>query len=255
MKKYLRKIIKSNSEQTDSKNFNFDSNVLQVKIAYNKFGAYCIPLSSVHRNAVKEVANGGVYEKDTLEFIRENAGDGDVVHAGAFFGDFIPAISRFISINSKLWAFEPNYESFRCAQITMKLNNLKNVSLTFAGLGDDNSEKSIIVNENGKYLGGGSRIVNSKNSENTNLVRVLKLDDFIPKERKISIIQLDVEGYEFQALMGGLNIIQRDKPILVLEDNNEAKNLPWFKENILGIGYEYLGRVHLNDIYVNRTVE
>ena len=89
--------------------FSFESNenVLNAKIAYNEFGAYCVPLSSINRNAVKEVLSGNVYEPETLDFIRKNVGDGDIVHAGAFFGDFIPALSRFVKEKSIVWVFEP----------------------------------------------------------------------------------------------------------------------------------------------------
>lgn len=33
-------------------------------------------------------------------------------------------------------------------------------------------------------------------------VKMVKLDSIIPKDCKISLIHLDLEGYEFEALMG-----------------------------------------------------
>src|SRR4051812_13219941 len=68
--------------------------VLQCEIAYNMLGGYCMPLSSRRRIAAQEVLRGYVYEAETIDFIVKNVKDGDIIHAGAFFGDFLPALSR-----------------------------------------------------------------------------------------------------------------------------------------------------------------
>ena len=65
----------------------------------------------------------------------KNCGTGDLVHAGTYFGDFIPALSRVCAPDAKVWAFEPNPENYRCALITTTLNNLHNVEIKNAGLG------------------------------------------------------------------------------------------------------------------------
>ena len=93
--------------------------VLQCDIAYNMLGGYCVPLSSRHRYAAQVVLRGNVYEPDTIHFIVQNAKDGDVIHAGAFFGDFLPALSRGCARSCKVWAFEPDPENYRCALATI----------------------------------------------------------------------------------------------------------------------------------------
>ena len=55
-------------------------------------------------------------------------------------------------------------------------------------------------------------------------VEMVKLDSIIPNDCKISLIHLDLEGYEFEALKGAKEIIERDKPIIVLEIDSRAVN-------------------------------
>ena len=71
--------------------------VLKCKISYNKYGGYCVPLSSHYRPAAKTVLSKKVYEPDTIEYMLKNCKSGDVVHAGTYFGDFLPALSKRLS--------------------------------------------------------------------------------------------------------------------------------------------------------------
>jgi len=223
--------------------------VLQCRIAYNKFGGYCVPLSSLHRPAAQKILSGGVWESQTIEFISRNCGDKDIVHAGAYFGDFIPALSGACDHNARVFAFEPNPENHRCASMTIFLNGLYNVELRNAALGSDNGWHSMmILDKKGRSLGGDSRLVEIENEDNHQQytqVETIKLDDAIPPDRNIGILQLDVEEFEQSALAGAMTTIKRCKPILILENLPDAG---WLKENILSLGYEIVGTVNANTI-------
>jgi FkbM family methyltransferase len=49
------------------------------------------------------------------------------------------------------------------------------------------------------------------------IIRKTRLDD-VPDIRNVDLIKLDVEGYEYEALIGAEQIIHRDKPIIVIEE-------------------------------------
>jgi len=66
---------------------------LKCHVSYNKYGGYCVPDSSRHRPAAKMVLANDVYEPKTIEFMRRECGSGDIIHAGTYFGDFLPALS------------------------------------------------------------------------------------------------------------------------------------------------------------------
>lgn len=231
---------------------------LKCKISYNKYGGYCVPLASRHRLASRAVLANDVYEPDTIEFIRTHCGTGDIVHAGAYFGDFFPALANALSPDKYVWSFEPNEENYRCALITIIINDLKNVRLYNAGLDSENGSKVIeVVDESGIALGGASTFLTSTTSETSFLRKVQKItvvaiDNVIPADRNISILQLDVEGYEKQALRGSLETIRRCRPILILEvwDTSELLTGNWFRENILSLGYKWITALHGNEVFV-----
>lgn len=228
---------------------------LKCFIAYNKYGGYCVPESSRHRPAAQKVIANDVYEPETIEFIISNCGDGDIVHAGTYFGDFLPAISNECATGSKVWAFEPNPESYRCANITLQINNIKNIELTNAGLG---AKKECLLMKtsdlDGKALGGASQLIDKELNEisGTETVQIVTVDGTVGADRNISIIQLDVEGHEKEALSGALKTIQRCLPIIILEvlPDSTLLDSDWLSENILSLGYRMTNNIHGNSVFV-----
>jgi FkbM family methyltransferase len=217
-------------------------NVLKCRIAYNKYGGYCVPLSSQHRPAVQKILAGEVWEPSTIDFLTSNCKDGDIVHAGTYFGDFLPALSQACAMRAKVWAFEPNPENYRCALITVAINDLQNVELQNAGVGAHRGSRPMVVLDNyGRSLGGMSRLVGTTDDideKRLATVDIVTVDDIVPPERMVSIIQFDVEGFEKPALTGALMTIHRCKPAIVLEGLPEEG---WLSKNILSLGYRIVG--------------
>ena len=48
-------------------------------IAYNEFGAYCVPNGALNRPASKKVLQGQVYEPETIAFMQKNHQQKDIV--------------------------------------------------------------------------------------------------------------------------------------------------------------------------------
>ncbi|MGH9437859.1 MAG: FkbM family methyltransferase [Terriglobia bacterium] len=220
---------------------------------YNEYGGYCVPVSSLHRPAVQAIMHGKVYEPDTISYMISKCGDMDIIHAGTFFGDFLPALANAIDPNSLIFAYEPNHESWRCAKITLELNEINNVKLMNAALGAQRGNAQLQTEgEMGVPLGGGSRVVGSHELVKSNLVNVVTIDETIPENRRIGILQLDVEGYEAEALSGALSTIRRCLPILILEvlPGTDVTQSAWFNANILALGYRYAFKLHGNSVYL-----
>jgi FkbM family methyltransferase len=216
--------------------------VLECRIAYNKYGGYCVPLSSQHRPAAQAILAGRVWEANTIDFLTSHCKDGDIVHAGTYFGDFLPALSHSCGVGAKVWAFEPNPENYRCALITVAINGLQNVELQNAGVGARRGSLPMVVLDNcSRSLGGISRIVersDERNEKGLVNIDIVTIDEIVPSERRVSIIQFDVEGFEKEALTGALMTVRRCKPIIVLERLPEES---WFSKNIIALGYRIDG--------------
>nr|NIM22361.1 hypothetical protein [Candidatus Latescibacterota bacterium]NIO78565.1 hypothetical protein [Candidatus Latescibacterota bacterium] len=73
----------------------------------------------------------------------------------------------------------------------------------------------------------------------------------VPMDRSVSIIQLDVEGFEKEALAGALSTIQRCRPIIILEDLQTSTLIDsdWFAENVKSLGYEFTRNLHGNKVF------
>jgi len=231
---------------------------LKCIVSYNKYGGYCVPQFSLHRPAAQKILSNDVYEPKTIEFIMSNCDNGDVVHAGTYFGDFLPALSKGAAPGSKIWAFEPNPENYRCARITLELNDIENVVLTNAGLGA--KQQYLLVqtsDENGRSLGGASRIIAkaSKGIAESETVQIVTIDDMVGPARNVSIIQLDVEGHEKEALTGALKTIRRCFPIIILEvlANSTLLGSDLFSDNILNLGYRKINDIHDNSVFSSKA--
>lgn len=220
-------------------------------LASNRYGSYAIPGESLHRPAARVVAGGGVYEPDTIAFIRNRCGPGDVVHAGTFFGDFLPGLMGALRPDAMLWAFEPNPESFEHARRTGAINGLRNLRLENAALSDREGQATLQVRDaSGRALGGSSRLLapgRGAAGEGAISVRSLTIDGAIPADRSVTVIHLDLEGHEKPALLGARRTILANRPILVLEDFDDAA---WLREHFPEAGYVPAGFLHRNAVYI-----
>ncbi|HEY1638829.1 MAG TPA: FkbM family methyltransferase [Rhizomicrobium sp.] len=215
----------------------------------NRYGKYCVPPASEHRRAVAAILAGKVYERRTIRFMIEHCAAGDIVHAGTYFGDFLPALSVALHPQALIWAFEPNCENFCCAKNTIEMNGLENVRLMNAGLGAKPDTMLLQVRDaDGALRGGSSRLVRTREpGAEHEEVRIVAVDDIIPADRAISILQLDVEDFEQEALTGALSTVRRCLPVMILE--NLPRDEAWFQQNILSLGYAFRGKVHANSIF------
>ena len=80
--------------------------------------------------------------------------------------------------------------------------------LHHCGLGET-SKRSFVQtrDQKGSELGGASHVIDMAEGGATK-IEVVTINSFVPEERHISIFQLDVEGFEEQALKGALKSIQ-----------------------------------------------
>jgi FkbM family methyltransferase len=230
---------------------NFDQGAYHT--AVNRFGIYAVDYETRHRPAVNLILQGRVHEPRQIEFILNRCGTGDIVQAGAFFGDYLPALSSGVAEEGIVWAFEPNPRSFFLAQKTIELNGITNVRLHNCVLHDEPGKVDLVVEQGtGKPLGGMTHVARPENNRKTTPGRTVSvdaktLDEVIPSDRNVSIIQLDVEGHEIHALRGAVETVKRNRPILMLEfvpDPSELNAL--FPE----ISYRAVGKLGFDTLFL-----
>ena len=185
-----------------------------------------------------------MWEADTIRFICENlAKGGDVIHAGTYFGDFLPALSASCVPGAKVWAFEPNPESFLCARATASLNACENVNLFHAALTDaDGTIRVVTMGPTGRSLGGLSHVSTDEGSME---VPARMIDNTFPLDRRVSVLQLDLEGHEASAITGAIGTIERCRPVVIVESLP-----PPALKTLFDLGYRVLSKVDGNTTLV-----
>ncbi len=222
----LRRVLRGRRQvEVSAPRVELPPGALDCVVAHNQFGAYCVPRSAHHRPAAQAVLQAEVWERETLDFL--TGIPGNLLHAGTFFGDFLPALARSRS-DAHVWAFEPNQENFRCAQVTVALNDLRNVLLAHGALDASAGEGRLRTTDgDGRALGGKSHLAGDGEP-----VPLIAIDDVLDTA-PVAAIQLDVEGNEQAALEGAIKTIREQRPILVLETPPEE----WIARELEPLGY------------------
>lgn len=198
-------------------------------VCENAYGRYCVPGSYAHREVPQILARGGIYEPKTLERLRSTYKGGDIVSGGAFVGDFFPALSDALGTGNKLFSFEPHPTTFAAAMHTIRLNKLQNVEIAPVAVGEKSDTLPLqIARPNGKSLAAAARIVEDEDITGKDYiipVPITRLDDLISEDRDVSILHLDIEGHEEQALRGAQALLQRCMPIVILETSRKRRQV------------------------------
>jgi FkbM family methyltransferase len=160
-------------------------------------------------------------------------------------GSNICSISLFfakINPKAKILSFEPHPDTYYRAIENIKLNNFNNIELLNIGLGSEKEELKLYeVNNNNPGM---NRIFLNEENFPFKRVQVEKLDDVLNEKKifNIDFIKLDVEGFEYFVLEGGIETLKRNKPIIYIElsENSLKKNGKSSKdllELLIKIGY------------------
>jgi FkbM family methyltransferase len=146
------------------------------------------------------------WEPHITECLRRIAKPSDVfVDVGASIGYFSILMSPLVK---EVIAFEPTTYSYKYLERNIKLNNLYNIILYKKGLWNENVKLPISVDP--------SNITASSMSQGTEEIDCITLDSL---RIAPSIIKMDIEGAEINALEGMQETIRRSCPTIIMEMN------------------------------------
>ncbi|MBV2359516.1 FkbM family methyltransferase [Thalassococcus sp. CAU 1522] len=226
-------------------------------LASNRYGSYCIPRAFLRREVPTMLRAGQVYEPETLAFLRRHLGTGDIVTGGAFVGDFLPALHEVLAPGTLLHTFEPFPDSFDAAAYTCRLNGLDRVILHRCAVGAQASILPLAISRGAqkKSLAAGMHILRDEDDGERHekiSVPVLTIDALVPDTRRVSVLHLDVEGHETEALRGAARLLATNKPLVLLEGDRPAN----LREYIAALDalapdakYTFAGAIEKNAIF------
>ena len=184
----------------------------------------------------------GVYEPDTLAFLRCELGPGDVfVDVGANIGVFSIPLARHVGQTGKVVAIEASPSVSRILKANIEANRLDNVLMVDCAASLDGQDCVDFYEAPPDHFGMGS---SGLQFDAKPLTVAAKSLDGILAGQSVKVMKVDVEGYEAHVFMGGSGLLSRKpRPSIVFEfcDWAEERAFPgrrgWAQNILLDAGY------------------
>lgn len=149
------------------------------------------------------------YESELLDWVANlDLQDGDILDVGAHMGNHSVYFGKIL--NRRILSFEPNKKVYPTLKENLDKNNIQGEAFPLA-VGDFQGFVSIEAEDESNL---GSAHIGKNGKEE---VQIVELDTFLPKDIKVSLIKIDVEGYEANVIKGAEKLIERSKPVLLVE--------------------------------------
>ncbi len=160
----------------------------------------------------------GTYEQaelDVLQLFLQK--DSVLLDLGANFGLYSLNAAKLIGPEGKIVSFEPFSVNFNALSEHVKLNKLTNVHPEKLAVGEEDGDITLYYNESEHNLG----MVTATFTENATKeeVQVVSIDSYVKSEsiERIDFIKIDIEGFEYQALLGMKHLLETQHPTLLIE--------------------------------------
>ncbi len=139
-------------------------------------------------------------------FLKEGIG----LDVGANIGNHSAFLAPYLQ---EVHAFEPNPSAFRLLELNTQ--NISNIKAHNFGLSKSKVATTLYVDS--QNVGGSSTIKGRGFSNEEIEILLVPLDSLELYNSKLQIIKIDVEGCEYEVLLGAHKTIQRSMPIILLE--------------------------------------
>ena len=153
--------------------------------------------------------------------------EGDnILDIGSNIGSTILQFANRTGEKGMVLGFEPDPHNFNECQKNIALNNFNNIEVLPIGLGNEKGEFQLVVDTPSNR--GGNRIALSECiCQESTTVNIDTVDHTIRKKNinQVSLVKIDVEGFEMNVLKGAELLILNDSPIFFIEinDNNLSR--------------------------------
>ncbi len=144
-----------------------------------------------------------------------------VVDIGANIGYYTLIAAKLIGDNSKVYAFEPEPESYKLLAKNIKTNDYANVVTIQKAVSDKTERIKLFLDKSNLANPSlAQQNICDKNQNGFLEVETITLDDFfreVVKNFKVDIIKMDTQGAESLILEGAEKIIKNNKLKIIME--------------------------------------
>lgn len=174
------------------------------------------------------------------EYIRQR----DIIDMGAFCGDSMVMLCEYT--DKTVYSYEYSIYNVEHIKKAISSNNIPKgkVKIVNKGVGD---EVKVVSSESSGFSG--SHIVEGSEGQKVNLTTL----DFEAKDLNlhIGLIKGDIEGYEYKAIKGAMNVIKEQRPVISISLYHNAESffgIPKLLKDLENYQFEMLSATLENDI-------
>lgn len=164
--------------------------------------------------AVGKFVLSGSYEPEVVAVFRAMLRPGmGVIDLGANIGFFTMLAASIVGPAGSVLAVEPNPANARMVEASRRLNGFSHVTVLQAAAGRAAGMLAI----NTSFSNGMTSGLTEDGVLEAVTVGCVAVDQVALGGRRIDLMKIDVEGAEYNALVGSLGLIRRDRPSIVFE--------------------------------------
>lgn len=206
---------------------------LLVKVGYSRIGSKIVnEIRKSESKTVHEISYGvKIYydltnprtwelivgkdpEKKVKDSFLENISLGDtVIDLGANIGEFSLIAAKKVGPSGRIIAVEPLAETLISLKKNMDLNGFQNYSILECAVGNKLGKMSLYKKSESATMGLLDPVKGVENMVETNQIDVKTIDSIITKEKikKVGMLKIDVEGFEYEVLCGCKDSFKQNK--------------------------------------------
>ncbi|TVR84875.1 MAG: FkbM family methyltransferase, partial [Rhodospirillales bacterium] len=145
---------------------------------------------------------------------------------GANIGAYSVQLSKRCSPGGTVHSFEPVYHIRQKLHLNLAVNGARNVTVNDFALGDQDALLEMHQVKEGVFRAGTSSFVKNATIQAmgndkfvVDVAKTRTLDGYVAEMgfQRIDFIKIDVEGFEFNVLRGGIKSIRQFRPAIILE--------------------------------------
>jgi FkbM family methyltransferase len=159
----------------------------------------------------------GTYEPKNVDAIQKTVQPDDVAYdVGAHVGYFSVLMGDIVGSSGKVIAFEPRGLNLAYLQKHVSVNNCQNIEIVSKALGDHSGHAKLETR-----TGSGTGYVSETGNEE---IEITSIDELVGSGAlpAPTFLKIDVEGGEMAVLRGARNVIEKQRPRMILATHGDA---------------------------------
>ncbi|MFZ6876194.1 FkbM family methyltransferase [Undibacterium sp. Di27W] len=158
----------------------------------------------------------GEYEPHVSKIFKAHVQAGmAVLDIGANIGYYSIMAASLTGSTGVVYAVEPNTNNVKFIELSKRENGFAQIKIINSAAGEDFD----ILSLNSSYSNGTTAHLSEDQHAlmKSTVVACMPLDHLIPADKKIDLIKIDIEGFEYRALLGAKTLLSKWHPTIISE--------------------------------------